>query len=215
MPCGCHEPGSVTARWGVMGLGCTKELPDRGRLGLVGGPRSPGEGTRYMKRTSWSAGVGVTGDGVGVVRHAGDVVVLDVDATIGVAHSDKEQAAPTIKRTFGSHRSGCGATTRASCSPRACGPGTRARTTRPMTWKVPTQPIGQASAAHRKHLLIRDGAGASHGLVEWLTSQDAKRLECGVQPRFPITTAQRKRSRRSPPQDGPRSQGRWGPAREW
>lgn len=33
----------------------------------------------------------------------GATVVLDVDATIVVAHSEKEQAAPTFKRTFGFH----------------------------------------------------------------------------------------------------------------
>jgi len=33
----------------------------------------------------------------------GKVVVLDVDATIVVTHSEKEHAAPTFKRTFGYH----------------------------------------------------------------------------------------------------------------
>ncbi|WP_298891763.1 transposase, partial [uncultured Serinicoccus sp.] len=33
----------------------------------------------------------------------GATVVLDVDATIVIAHSEKEQAAPTFKRTFGFH----------------------------------------------------------------------------------------------------------------
>ncbi len=46
-------------------------------------------------------------DGVPVSRVAGtdlgDVVVLDADATIVVAHSEKENAAATFKRTFGYH----------------------------------------------------------------------------------------------------------------
>jgi hypothetical protein len=33
----------------------------------------------------------------------GDVVVLDVDAAIVIAHSDKEHATPTFKGTFGFH----------------------------------------------------------------------------------------------------------------
>ena len=33
----------------------------------------------------------------------GAQVVVDLDATIVIAHSDKEQAAPTFKRTFGFH----------------------------------------------------------------------------------------------------------------
>ena len=36
--------------------------------------------------------------------------------------------------------------------------------------------IAQVPGAHRKRLLVRaDGAGASHGLLDWLTLQDAKR----------------------------------------
>jgi len=36
--------------------------------------------------------------------------------------------------------------------------------------------IAQVPAVHRKRLLVRaDGAGASHGLLDWLTAQDAKR----------------------------------------
>ena len=49
----------------------------------------------------------------------GEVTVLDVDATIVVAHSEKELASPTFKRTFGFHPWGCGATTPASSSPRS------------------------------------------------------------------------------------------------
>ena len=33
----------------------------------------------------------------------GEMVVLDVDATIVIAHSEKEQATPTFKKTFGYH----------------------------------------------------------------------------------------------------------------
>ena len=36
-------------------------------------------------------------------RDLGSTVVLDVDATIVVTHSEKEHAAPTYKRTFGYH----------------------------------------------------------------------------------------------------------------
>lgn len=36
-------------------------------------------------------------------RDLGSMVVLDVDATIVIAHSEKENAAPTFKRTFGYH----------------------------------------------------------------------------------------------------------------
>lgn len=62
----------------------------------------------------------------------GSTVVLDVDATIVVTHSEKELASPTFKRTFGYHR---GATTRASSSPPRCGPGGRGRTRPSITFR--------------------------------------------------------------------------------
>ncbi|MEU6408160.1 hypothetical protein [Microbispora sp. NPDC046933] len=34
----------------------------------------------------------------------GRLVPLDIDATIVIAHSDEQQAAPTWKKTFGFHR---------------------------------------------------------------------------------------------------------------
>ena len=41
---------------------------------------------------------------------------------------------------------------------------------------VLTAAIGQVPTAHRRKLLIRaDGAGASHGLLDWISSLDAKR----------------------------------------
>jgi hypothetical protein len=46
-------------------------------------------------------------DGVPASRVAGteldDLIVLDTDATIVISHSEKENAAPTFKRTFGFH----------------------------------------------------------------------------------------------------------------
>ena len=42
--------------------------------------------------------------------------------------------------------------------------------------EVLARAIAQVPAAYRKHLLIRaDGAGSSHGLLDWLTAQGAKR----------------------------------------
>jgi hypothetical protein len=48
---------------------------------------------------AWAAGAGpdLTVDG------NGDVLILDVDASLLTAHSEKEDAAPTYKRTFGVH----------------------------------------------------------------------------------------------------------------
>jgi len=40
------------------------------------------------------------------------VVVLDVDATLVTTHSEKKQAAATVKGGFGYHPLGCGVTVR-------------------------------------------------------------------------------------------------------
>jgi hypothetical protein len=41
---------------------------------------------------------------------------------------------------------------------------------------VLTRAIAEVPAAYRKHMLVRvDGAKSSHGLLEWLTKQGAKR----------------------------------------
>jgi hypothetical protein len=41
---------------------------------------------------------------------------------------------------------------------------------------VLTQAIAQVPASHRGHILIHaDGAGSSHGLLDWLTEQGTKR----------------------------------------
>ena len=72
--------------------------------------------------------------------------------------------------------------------------------------EVLTAAIAQVPAVHRKRLLVRaDGAGASHGLLDWLTGQDAKRgrsVEYSVgfavteQVRTAIARCRRRRGRR-------------------
>jgi hypothetical protein len=103
----------------------------------------------------------------------GEVVVLDVDATIVVAHSEKEHAAPTFKGTFGFHPLGvwCDNTTELlSAGLRA---GNAGANTAADHIEVLTAAIAQIPATHRKNLLIRaDGAGASHALLDWLTEQN-------------------------------------------
>ena len=58
----------------------------------------------------------------------GEVIVLDADATLVTAHSEKQQAAATFKGGYGSIPSGCGATTPRRCSRSRCGPGMLAAT---------------------------------------------------------------------------------------
>ena len=101
----------------------------------------------------------------------GEVVVLNVDATIVVTHSEKESAAPTFKGSFGFYPIGvwCDNTTELLAA--RLRPGNAGANTAADHLKVLSAAITQIPRAHRKHLLIRaDGAGASHDLLDWLTT---------------------------------------------
>ena len=105
-----------------------------------------------------------------------DLVVLDVDATIVVAHSEKENAAATFKRTFGFHPLGVWCDNTSELLTVALRPGNAGSNTAADHIEVLTKAVAQVPRAHRKKLLVRvDGAGASHALLKWLTDQDAKR----------------------------------------
>ncbi len=100
-----------------------------------------------------------------------DVVVLDVDATIVIAHSEKEQATRTFKKTFGYHPIGVWCDNTQELLAARLRPGNAGSNTTADHIEVLTAAIAQVPAAHRKKLLIRaDGAGASHGLLDWLTT---------------------------------------------
>ena len=106
----------------------------------------------------------------------GSTIVLDVDATIVVAHSEKEQASPTFKKTFGFHPIGvwCDNTSEFLAGMLRTGRAGSNTATDHIT--VLGEAIGQVPAAHRRPLLVRsDGAGASHALLDWLTAQGTVR----------------------------------------
>ena len=102
----------------------------------------------------------------------GEVVVLDVDATIVVSHSEKENAAATFKRTFGFHPLGVWCDNTTECLAAKLRAGNAGSNTAADHIEVLADAIAQVPAAHRKKLLIRsDGAGASHKLLDWLHEQ--------------------------------------------
>jgi len=106
----------------------------------------------------------------------GDVVVLDVDATLVAAHSEKEGAASTFKKGFGYHPLGVWCENTQESLALMLRPGNAGSNTAADHIAVLTAAIEQVPAAHRRKLLIRaDGAGASHELLDWLTALDAKR----------------------------------------
>ncbi|MDT0201849.1 transposase [Nocardioides sp. AE5] len=102
----------------------------------------------------------------------GSTVVLDVDATIVIAHSEKEQAAPTFKRTFGFHPLGVWCDNTEEFLAAMLRTGRAGSNTANDHIEVLTEAIAQIPGTRRKDLLIRsDGAGASHDLLDWLTEQ--------------------------------------------
>ncbi len=142
-----------------------------GRLTRIAGARA------RARRRVWAQ----LPDGVPASRVAGtdlgeDLIVLDIDATIVVAHSEKENAAATFKRTFGYHPIGvwCDNTTEFLAGKLRAG--NAGSNTTADHIEVLTDAIAQIPGAHRRRLLIRsDGAGASHGLLDWLTEQGTVR----------------------------------------
>ena len=119
----------------------------------------------------------------------GCTVVLDVDATIVVAHSEKEQASPTFKKTFGFHPLGVWCDNTGEFLTGQLRTGRAGSNTATDHITVLTEAIGQVPAAHRKDLLVRaDGAGSSHALLDWLTGQGkvrGRRVEYSVG--YPVT----------------------------
>jgi hypothetical protein len=106
----------------------------------------------------------------------GDVVVLDVDATLVAVHSEKEGAASTFKKGFGYHPIGVWCDNTQESLALMLRKGNAGSNDTAHHIAVLTAAIAQVPAAHRKKLLIRaDGAGASHGLLDWLSGLNARR----------------------------------------
>ncbi len=90
--------------------------------------------------------------------------------------SEKEGSASTFKRGFGYHPLGVWCDNTQESMALMLRPGNAGSNTIADHITVLTAAIAQVPATHRKKLLIRaDGAGASHGLLEWLTELNTKR----------------------------------------
>ena len=102
----------------------------------------------------------------------GETIVLDVDATIVVTHSEKELASPTFKRTFGYHPIGVWCDNTGEFLAAALRTGRAGSNTAADHIQVLGEAITQVPMPYRRNLLIRcDGAGASHQLLDWLHAQ--------------------------------------------
>jgi hypothetical protein len=114
----------------------------------------------------------------------GDLVAVDLDATIVIAHSEKQEAAPTWKKTFGFHpvtafadhgASGNGEPLAIMLRTGSAGSNTAAdhiETTRLALAQLPRH-------LRRRALIRTDSAGGTHGFLQWLTGK-SRRLHYSV-----------------------------------
>jgi hypothetical protein len=113
-----------------------------------------------------------------------EMVVLDVDATLVAAHSEKDQARATFKGGFGFHPIGVWCDNTTELLAVTLRPGNAGSNHAGDHIDVLRRAVDQIPAAHRRRLLIRaDGAGATHELLDWLTKQGqlrGRRLEYSV-----------------------------------
>jgi hypothetical protein len=103
-------------------------------------------------------------------------VVIDMDATLVTAHSDKEKAAPTWKKGYGFHPLAAWCSNTRECLAMLLRPGNAGSNTFTDHRDVLAAAIRQVPARFRRKILVRvDGAGASHELIKHLLSLSSPR----------------------------------------
>jgi hypothetical protein len=105
----------------------------------------------------------------------GPLIPVDIDATIVIAHSDKENAAPTWKKTFGFHPLAAFADHGAGGSGEALAlvlrPGNAGSNTASEHIGVARLALAQLPRRQRRKVLIRtDSGGGTHDFLDWLAS---------------------------------------------
>ena len=103
-------------------------------------------------------------------------LVIDMDATLVTACSDKEGAAPTWKKGYGFHPLGAWLANTRECLAMLLRPGNAGSNTFTDHRDVLAAAIRQIPARFRRKILVRvDGAGASHELIKHLLSLSSAR----------------------------------------
>jgi Transposase DDE domain group 1 len=103
-------------------------------------------------------------------------LVIDMDATLVTASSDKEGAAPTWKKGYGFHPLGAWLANTRECLAMLLRPGNAGSNTFTDHKEVLAAALRQVPARLRRKVLVRvDGAGASHELVNHLLSMSSAR----------------------------------------
>jgi hypothetical protein len=105
----------------------------------------------------------------------GGLVTVDLDATIVIAHSEKEQAAPTWKKTFGFHplaafadHGAAGNGEPLAIMLRTGGAGSNTAADHIETTRLA---LAQLPRRQRRRVLVRtDSADGTHSFLEWLTA---------------------------------------------
>jgi hypothetical protein len=114
----------------------------------------------------------------------GALVPVDIDATIVIAHSEKEKAAPTWKKTFGFHPVAAFADHGAAGSGEALGimlrPGNAGSNTASEHIEAARLALAQLPRRlHRKVLVRTDSGGGTHDFLAWL-SRPGRRLHYSI-----------------------------------
>jgi hypothetical protein len=114
----------------------------------------------------------------------GGLVTVDLDATIVIAHSEKDQASPTWKRTFGFHPMTAWADhgQEGNGEPLAIvlRPGNAGSNTASDHIEATRLSLAQLPRRLRRRVLVRaDSAGGTHGFLDWLTDR-SRRLHYSV-----------------------------------
>ena len=112
---------------------------------------------------------------------AGSPLVIDLDATLVTAHSDKEHARPTFKRGYGHHPllafvdhgpAGTGEPLAVLLRPGNAGSNTAADHITVIRHALAQLPGRRAGTRPGRKVLIRtDGAGCTHAVLDWMTGQ--------------------------------------------
>jgi Transposase DDE domain group 1 len=103
-------------------------------------------------------------------------LVIDMDATLVTARSDKQGAAPTWKKGYGFHPLGAWCANTRECLAMLLRPGNAGSNTFTDHRDVLAAVVRQVPARFRRKILVRvDGAGASHELVKHLLGMSSPR----------------------------------------
>ena len=107
-------------------------------------------------------------------RDLESTIVVRMDASILISHSDKEQAAGTFKHTYGHHPLGAWCDNTGESLAFRLRPGNAGSNTAADHIAVLTEALAQIPSRHRRDVLVTvDGAGATRELVSHLTALNA------------------------------------------